>query len=47
VRGKRPLGKNRRRWEENVKRDVVEIGWGVGLWTGLSWRSKGSSVELL
>jgi hypothetical protein len=27
--GKRPLGKPRRRWEDNIKMDLGEIGWGV------------------
>jgi hypothetical protein len=26
--GKRPLGKPRRRWEDNIKMDLREIGWG-------------------
>jgi hypothetical protein len=26
--GKRPLGRPRRRWEENIKMDLTEIGWG-------------------
>jgi hypothetical protein len=25
---KRPLGKPRRRWEDNIKMDVKEVGWG-------------------
>jgi hypothetical protein len=25
--GKRPLGRPRRRWEDNVKMDLGEIGW--------------------
>jgi hypothetical protein len=25
--GKRPLGKSRRSWEDNVKMDLREIGW--------------------
>jgi hypothetical protein len=31
--GKRPLGKPRRRWEDNIKMDLQE----VGVWTGLDW----------
>jgi hypothetical protein len=27
--GKRPLGKPRRRWEDNIKIDNVETGWGA------------------
>jgi hypothetical protein len=33
--GKRPLGRHRRRWKDNIKMDVQEVGWGA--WTGLSW----------
>jgi hypothetical protein len=27
--GKRPLGRPRRRWEDGIKMDLMEIGWGV------------------
>jgi hypothetical protein len=30
--GKRPLGRQRRRWENNIKMDLREIGWG-----GMDW----------
>ena len=33
--GKRPLGRPRRRWEDNIKMDVQEVGRGLG--TGWSW----------
>ena len=36
--GKRPLGRHRRRWEDNIKMDVQEVGWGA--WTGLIWLRK-------
>jgi hypothetical protein len=26
--GKRPLGRPRRRWVDNIKMDLKEIGWG-------------------
>jgi hypothetical protein len=26
--GKRPLGRPRRRWEDNIRIDLIEIGWG-------------------
>jgi hypothetical protein len=29
--GKRPLGRHRHRWEDNIRMDLV----GVGVWTGL------------
>jgi hypothetical protein len=38
--GKRPLGKLRRRWEDNIKVDLQEVGCGV--WTGLSWLRLGT-----
>jgi hypothetical protein len=25
---KRPLGRPRRRWEDNIKMDIKEVGWG-------------------
>jgi hypothetical protein len=34
--GKRPLGRSRRRWEDNIKMDFQEVGCGR-VWTGLSW----------
>jgi len=33
--GKRPLGRPSHRWEDNIKMDHQEVGWGV--WTGSSW----------
>jgi len=33
--GKRPLGRPRRRWDNNNKTDLHDVG--CGLWTGLSW----------
>jgi hypothetical protein len=27
--GKRPIGRSRRRWEDNIKMDFQEVGWGV------------------
>jgi hypothetical protein len=31
--GKRPLGRPRLRWEDNIKMDLQD----VGVWTGLGW----------
>jgi len=31
--GKTPLGRPRRGWEDNIKTDLQEVGWGA--WTGL------------
>ena len=34
--GKRPLGRPRRRWVDNIRMDLQEVGCGhVGMWTGL------------
>ena len=30
--GKRPLGRPRRRWEDNIRVDLEEIGINVGKW---------------
>ena len=30
--GKRPLGRPRRRWEDNIKMDLQEVGGGRGDW---------------
>jgi hypothetical protein len=30
--GKRPLGRPRRRWEDNIKMDLQEVGGGRGKW---------------
>jgi hypothetical protein len=33
--GKRLLGRPRRRWEDNIKVDIQEVGWGYRLhWSG-------------
>ena len=34
--GKTPLGRPRRRWEDNVKRDLQEVGCGVMDWNELA-----------
>jgi len=31
--GRRPLGRRRRRWVDNIGMDLQD----VGIWTGLSW----------
>ena len=38
--GKRPLGRPRRRWEDNIK--MIFRKWDVGVRTGMSWRRKGT-----
>ena len=47
--GKRPLGRPRRRWEDNIKTDLQEVGGGCGDWMALaqdrdSWRALVSTV---
>ena len=47
--GKRPLGRRRRRWEDNIKMDLQEEGWGCGDWMELAqdrkrWRALASTV---
>jgi hypothetical protein len=42
--GKRPLGRPRRRWVDNIQMDLLEIGWGGVDWIGLAqdkdkWRA--------
>ena len=34
--GKRPLGRPRHRWEDNIKMDLQEVGRGCGDWVGLA-----------
>jgi hypothetical protein len=43
--GKRPLGRPRRRWEDGIKVDVKGIGWGV--WSGFAWLRIGIAGGLL
>jgi hypothetical protein len=33
--GKRPLGRPRRRWVDNIRMDLGEVGWGDVDWIGL------------
>jgi hypothetical protein len=43
--GRRPLGRPRRRWEDSIKMDLQEVGWGA--WTGLMLLRKGPGGGLL
>jgi hypothetical protein len=45
--GKRPLGRPRRRWVDNIRMDLGEVGWGHVMWTGLVWLRIGTGGELL
>ena len=47
---KRPLGRPRRRWEDNIKMDLQEVGGGRGDWVELAqdrdgWRALVSMVR--
>jgi hypothetical protein len=47
--GKRPLGRLRRRWVDNIRMDHGEVGWGDVDWIGLAqdrnrWRALVNSV---
>jgi hypothetical protein len=42
---RRPLGRPRCRWEDNIKMDLQEVGWGK--WTGLIWLKIGTGGDLL
>jgi hypothetical protein len=47
--GKRPIGRLRRRWVDNVRMDLGEAGWSDVDWIGLakdrnSWRAPVNSV---
>ena len=50
--GKRPLGRPRRRWENNIKMDLQEVGGGCGDWMELAqdrdrWRALVGKVRNL
>ena len=47
--GKRPLGRSRRRWKNNIKMDLQEVGRGCGDWVELAqdrdrWRALVNAV---
>jgi hypothetical protein len=47
--GKRPLGRPRCRWVDNIKMDIREMGWGGINWTDLAqdrhqWRALVNTV---
>jgi hypothetical protein len=50
--GKRPLGRARRRWEDNIRMDLQEVGYGCEDWIGMAqdrdrWRALVSAVRNL
>ena len=50
--GKRPLGRPRRRWEDNIKMNLQEVGGGCGDWMELAqdrvmWRALVNTVRNL
>ena len=47
--GKRPMGRPRRRWVDNIRMDLQEVGYGYMDWIGLTqdrdrWRTLVSAV---
>jgi hypothetical protein len=47
--GRRPLGRPRRRWVDNIRINLLEVGWGDVDWIGLAqdgdrWRALVNSV---
>jgi hypothetical protein len=47
--GRRPLGRPRRRWLDNIRIDLVEVKWGDVDWIGLAqardtWKAPMNSV---
>ena len=47
--GKRPLGRPRRRWQDNIRMDLVEIGINAGNWVDSAqnrnyWRALGNAA---
>jgi hypothetical protein len=47
--GRRPLGRPRLKWLDNISMDIVEMGWGDGDWIGLAqdrdrWKALANSV---
>jgi hypothetical protein len=43
--GRTLLGRPRRRWEDDIKMGLQEVGWGA--WTGLIWLRIGTGGGLL
>jgi hypothetical protein len=43
--GKRPVERPRRRWDDGIKMDIMQIGWGV--WSEFAWLRMGTGGGLL
>jgi hypothetical protein len=43
--GQRPHGRPKHRWEDNIKMDLIVVGWGA--WTGSIWLRIGTNVGFL
>jgi hypothetical protein len=43
--GKRPFGRPRRRWEDGIRMDLREIGWGSAEWSLLRMETGEGSCE--
>ena len=48
--GKRPLGRSKRKWEDNIKMDLKKVGGGRGDWMELAqdrdrWRALVGTVK--
>jgi hypothetical protein len=47
--GRRPLGRPRLRWEDNIKMDLQDVGWGIMDWIDMAqnrdrWRAVVNAV---
>jgi hypothetical protein len=44
--GRRPLGRPRHRWEDNIKVDLEEVGGGCGDWMERAWKRSSNLQEI-
>jgi hypothetical protein len=45
LKGNRPLGRSRHRWEDNIQMNLIKIS--VRMWTGFIWLKTGTMVKCL
>jgi hypothetical protein len=45
--GKGPLVRPRHRWEDGIRMDLMETGWGGGVWNGFTWLRIGAVGRFL